>query len=282
LTPIDVRRDIDTLLLELRAMTQTRLAFCVTTLLLAGCATAPTEKANRRDPFERVNRSMYTFNERIDRSFAKPLAKAYRAVVPQVVRTGVGNFLGNLDYPTTIINAALQGKLRQSGRDSARFLLNTTLGLGGIFDPATAAGFEANDEDFGQTLGTWGVPAGPYLMLPIFGPSTMRDTPTRLVDRATTPVQYVEETAINLGVSALSLLDGRAALLDLDSQLTKTYDPYAFLRNAWLQRREYKVRDGEVPEDESLELEPEVPEEPMADPGEDSEVAQPEEPTATP
>jgi phospholipid-binding lipoprotein MlaA len=223
--------------------------------LLSGCATVQDKaKPDPRDPWMAYNRAMYSFNDRVDRGFAKPLAKGYRAVTPKPVRSGVENFLSNLTYPGTIVNAALQGKLAQSGRDSLRFVLNSTLGIGGIFDPASAAGLEANDEDFGQTLGKWGVPSGPYLVLPLLGPSTARDAFGTVLDRATDPGNYVDETGVSAGLNVMQLVDRRARLLELDRTLSGTYDPYAFVRNAWLQRREFLVRDGNVdeapPEDE--------------------------------
>jgi phospholipid-binding lipoprotein MlaA len=227
--------------------------------LASGCASTEALKPDPRDPWEGFNRGVYRVNDSIDRGFAKPLAKGYRAITPRVVRTGVSNFFDNLGYPTTVINAALQGKGKQAGRDTARFFLNTTLGLGGIFDPASAAGFEKNDEDFGQTLGKWGVPSGPYLMLPIFGPSTVRDSFGRIVDRGTDPSSYVDGN-ITVATSVIGLADGRARLLDLERQLDGVFDQYAFIRNAWLPRREYQVRDGDVveapPEDDAMIEEP--------------------------
>jgi phospholipid-binding lipoprotein MlaA len=223
-------------------------------LLASGCATVPSGKPDPRDPWERFNRSSFAFNDALDKAVAKPVAKAYKKVTPRVVRTGVSNFVGNLGTVTTIVNDVLQGKIKQAGHDSARFLMNTTLGLGGLFDPATAAGLENNDEDFGQTLGKWGVKSGPYLMLPILGPSTVRDTLGRLPDQYTYPVNYLEDDSTRYLIRAVDFLDLRAGLLDLDAQLERSYDRYAFVRNAWLQRREFQVTDGNV-EDQSLELE---------------------------
>jgi phospholipid-binding lipoprotein MlaA len=237
--------------------------FCLLSLL-AGCATVPSGKPDPRDPWERFNRSSFAFNDRLDRAVAKPVAKAYKKVTPRVVRTGVSNFVSNLGTITTIANDVLQGKMRQAGRDSGRFLLNTTLGLGGLFDPASAAGLERGNEDFGQTLGKWGVKSGPYLMLPILGPSTVRDTFGRIPDQFTYPLNYVDDPAIRYGVRALDFLDLRAGLLDLDAQIERSYDKYAFVRNAWLQRREFLVTDGNV-EDQSLELEQGMEEDPAAE-----------------
>jgi phospholipid-binding lipoprotein MlaA len=240
-------------------------------LLLTGCATVPSGKPDPRDPWERFNRVSFKFNDALDRAVARPMAKAYVKVTPRVIRTGVSNALSNLETVPTVINDVLQGKIRQAGRDSARFLLNSTLGLAGLFDPATSAGFENNDEDFGQTLGKWGVKAGPYVMLPVLGPSTVRDTLGRGVDQYTYPVNYLEDDSTRLIIRGIDFLDLRASLLDLDEQLNRSYDRYAFVRNAWLQRREYKVKDGNV-EDDSAALEEEFKEE---DPAADAAPAEP-------
>jgi phospholipid-binding lipoprotein MlaA len=234
-----------------------KVLLAVFVLFATGCATVPAGKADPRDPWEKFNRSMYVFNDSLDRAIAKPVAKGYKKVTPQFVRTGVSNVITNLDQVSTIVNGLLQGKVRQAGRDSARFLLNTTLGLGGLFDPASAAGLELNDEDFGQTLGKWGVKPGPYLMLPFLGPSNVRDTLSRIPDQYTYPVNYLEDDSTRLLIRGVDFIDLRADLLDLDAQLERSYDPYAFIRNAWLQRREFLVRDGEVA-DESLDLEQEM------------------------
>jgi len=227
--------------------------FALVVLLLAGCATVP-GKPDPRDPWEGFNRASYKFNDTLDRAIAKPVAKGYRKVTPRVVRTGVSNFFSNLGSLTTIANDVLQGKLKQAGHDSGRFLLNSTLGLGGLFDPASAAGMERNNEDFGQTLGKWGVKSGPYLMLPILGPSTVRDTFARLPDQFTYPVNYLQDDSTRYILRGVEFLDLRADLLSLDDQIEKSYDKYAFIRNAWLQRREYQVTDGNVG-DVSSELE---------------------------
>jgi phospholipid-binding lipoprotein MlaA len=234
-------------------------------LALTGCAALPSGKADPRDPWERFNRATFKFNDGLDRAIARPVAKAYVKVMPRVIRTGVSNALSNLDTVPTIINDALQGKFRMAGHDSARFLLNSTLGLGGLFDPASAAGLDSNDEDLGQTLGKWGVESGPYLMLPVLGPSSARDAFSRAADTFLEPVWYLEDDSTRYWIRLIDLLDQRAGLLELDSQLERSYDRYAFVRNAWLQRREYQVKDGEV-EDQSLELEEEFKDDPAAAP----------------
>jgi phospholipid-binding lipoprotein MlaA len=225
-------------------------------LLVGGCAALPPGKPDPRDPWERFNRSTFKFNDALDRAIARPVAKAYVKVMPRVIRTGVSNALSNLDTVPTIINDTLQGKFRMAGHDSARFLLNSTLGLGGLFDPASAAGLEYNEEDLGQTLGKWGVESGPYLVLPVLGPSSARDAFSRAADTFLEPVWYLEDDSTRYLIRLIDLLDQRAGLLELDAQLERSYDRYAFVRNAWLQRREYQVKDGDVA-DQSLELEEE-------------------------
>jgi len=233
-------------------------------LFLAGCATLPNGKPDPRDPLERFNRSMFAFNDVVDKAVAKPVAKGYKKVMPSFVRTGVSNVFNNLNTLGTAVNDALQGKMRQAGRDSARFLMNSTLGLGGLFDPASAAGLELNDEDFGQTFGKWGMKPGPYLMLPFLGPSTFRDTFGKLADQFTYPLYYLEDDSTRLIIRGVSLVDIRTGLLDLDEQINRSYDRYAFVRNAWLQRREFQVTDGDI-EDPSAGLEEGMDEAPAPD-----------------
>lgn len=222
--------------------------------LLAGCATLPNGKADPRDPFERVNRSIYGFNNAVDHAVIRPAARGWRAVVPRVVRTGLSNFVTNLAYPGTVINDLLQGKFTQGGHDFTRLLINSVFGLG-FFDPASRDGLERHDEDFGQTLGKWGVPAGAYVMLPLFGPSSVRDAPMRLADDYTDIRHYFTNPYVNWGLWGVDKIEVRASLLDLDAALDRSFDPYALIRNAWIRRREYLVRDGDMPE-ESLEAEP--------------------------
>ena len=216
--------------------------------LLTGCATLPSGKADPRDPFERVNRSIYGFNNALDHAVLRPTARAWRAVMPRVVRTGLSNFVTNLAYPTTVVNDFLQGKFTQGGHDFTRLLINSVFGLG-FFDPATRDGLERHDEDFGQTLGKWGVPAGPYVMLPILGPSSVRDAPARLADDYTNVRHYFSNTYVRWGLWGIDNLEVRASLLDLDAALDRSFDPYALIRNAWIQRREYLVRDGDMPDE---------------------------------
>jgi phospholipid-binding lipoprotein MlaA len=239
-------------------------------LAVAGCASAPGRTTNK-DSFEGFNRGVYKFNDTIDRAALKPVAKGYRKVTPQFVRAGVGNVLSNLDYPGTFINQFLQGKILLGLKDTGRFLLNSTLGLGGIFDVATPLGLEKNDEDFGQTLAVWGVPSGPYLTLPLFGPSSVRDAPSRVFDWFTTPLQYADLPWEAVWAQRLiSPIHTRSELLPLDPTIQRAYDPYVFIRDAWVQQREFNIFDGNPPP-ETLE-----------DLGEEPEEGEPEAPEAPP
>ena len=218
------------------------------TLTLGGCATLPSGKPDPSDRFERVNRSVYSFNRAIDHAVLRPVARTYVKVTPSPVRRSISNFLTNLDYPVTIVNDFLQGKIHDGLSDVGRFGVNTVVGIGGLFDPASHWGLEKHDEDFGLTLANWGVRSGPYLMLPILGPSSVRDAPGRLVDRFATPTTYVNNTGVQVGYFVVKGVSTRAGLLDTDPVIDSAYDPYGFLRNAWLQRREYMVHGGNAPE----------------------------------
>jgi phospholipid-binding lipoprotein MlaA len=239
-------------------MTRPAVAFvALLSLALVGCASAPNAKKDPRDPIEGFNRASYKFNDALDRALLKPAAKGYKAVTPDFVEAGVTNFFSNLAQPTVIVNDLLQGKFKAGLNDTGRFLVNTTVGIGGLFDPASAAGLDRNDEDFGQTLGKWGVPSGAYLMVPFFGPSTVRDGFGTGVDVFTNPVRYVDDTGVRYGLAGLDLIDSRARRLPLEDTLNQAYDKYTFIKNAFLQQREYAVKDGNVPaptfDDEPLE-----------------------------
>jgi len=226
-----------------------RRALCV----LIACAALPLAAhaaAKPNDPLEKLNRATYAFNDALDRMLARPLARAYKKAVPEPLRKGVSNFVANINYPLVMLNDALQGKFKDAGSDALRLVVNTTMGVGGLFDPATRMGLVAHDEDFGQTLGRWGVPPGPYLVLPIVGPSDFRDAPGRVVDTYTTPYTYAKSSTTEYTLYGLTLLDRRVELLSVDSSLQNAYDPYVFVRNAYVARREYLVRDGNVPDDD--------------------------------
>lgn len=225
-------------------------ALVLAAFFAAGCAANP-GRTTHEDRWEGWNRGVYKFNDAVDRAALKPVARGYKKITPSWMRAGIGNFFANLEYPATIVNQFLQGKAKLGLRDTARFLLNTTLGVGGILDVATAVGLDKNDEDFGQTLAVWGVGSGPYLTLPFFGPSTLRDGPARIFDFFSGPLDYADiPWEAQWGKRALEVVHTRAELLVLDPTLQRTFDPYAFLRDAWLQRREFEIFDGNPPQEE--------------------------------
>jgi len=232
--------------------TLSRLATPFIALLLGACAAAPA-KRDPRDPFERVNRSIYKFNDGFDRAVAKPIAHGYRAATPQFVRTGVSNFFDNLHYPTTIVNDVLQAKVKSFFSDTGRFVLNSTLGVGGLFDPATSAGLDKNTRDLGQTFGKWGIGTGPYLMLPFLGPTDVRDAVGRGGDTFTTPQYYLLNFWPSAGLFAVEAVDTRYRLLSTDAVLDAAYDRYAFIRNAYLQRRQFMVTGSSASKEEEDE-----------------------------
>src|SRR5271155_4545943 len=240
-------------------------------LSASACVTLPPNSQRvPQDPWESWNRGVYKVNDKIDRAIAKPVARGYVRVVPRFIRTGISNFFDNLDTPTVMINDALQGKFGASANDLGRFLLNSTFGLGGVLDPATSAGLNKNNEDFGQTLGHWGVHPGPFVELPLLGPSDLRDAPAKLVDTYTNPKQYIHNSYVKYGLWGVRLIDTRAGILSLDDTLQHVFDPYAFIRDAYLQRRAYLVSDGKVTE------------EPLVDPGADSDPDQKPQPPTPP
>ena len=199
-----------------------------------------------KDPFELLNRTVYYFNDQLDSFIFKPVAKGYQWITPQPVDEAVTHIFSNIDDITVTINNLLQFKFRDAASDSGRFLINSTIGIFGIFDVATNLGLEKHDEDFGQTLGYWGVPSGPYLVLPLFGPSTLRDTGGTVVDFNTDDLILSPlSSEIKLGLTGLKYLDKRADLLHTTNLLEQSgSDPYTFTREAYLQYREFKVADG--------------------------------------
>jgi len=215
-------------------------------LFLSGCAST----GNPRDPLEPVNRGIYTFNEAVDTTLLKPAAELYRGLVPRLVRTGVSNVFSNINDVIVALNNLLQGKVGNAASDTGRFLVNSTIGLLGIFDVATPLGLPKNNEDFGQTLGWWGVGDGPYLVLPIFGPSNVRDTFGLVVDVLTDPISYIEPTRDRNIVMGVRAVNRRSELLEASKILeTAALDPYQFVRDAYLQRRRSLIYDGNPPKD---------------------------------
>jgi len=252
-------------------------------LALGGCATAPAggaapTQASKVDPWENFNRKIFTFNEALDDAIVKPVATAYRDVVPELVRDGIENVLGNIYDVRSVLNHFLQGKLQSGLEMGMRVLTNTFFGLGGLLDPASEMGLTRQWEDFGQTLGRWGVPDGPYVVVPLFGPSTMRDTVGLVLDREFSPAAIPQTDSgryATFGVEAISL---RARFLDTTQLLEEiSLDKYSFIRDGYLSRRRDALFDGAPPlEDfgDDWDDEPETPAAPAA-------PAAPSAPTAT-
>ena len=212
--------------------------------VLSGCATT----GDPRDPLEPVNRGVYQFNEGVDTMFLKPVAEVYQAVIPPVARMGVNNVFSNLNDVVVALNNLLQGKVSEALSDVGRLMLNTTAGLFGIFDVATPVGLEKHDEDFGQTLGYWGIGDGPYLVLPLLGPSNLRDTVGRVADYNADPVTYIDPTRDRNQIQGLRLISRRAELLSASRLLSvAALDEYEFVRDAYLQRRHNLIHDGNPP-----------------------------------
>jgi len=193
------------------------------------------------DPWEGYNRRMHRFNNAVDRRVARPLARGYVRAVPRPVRLGVSNFFNNLSQPLTMVNSLLQGKPKQAGQAFGRFLLNSTFGLAGIFDPATRANLPQKSEDFGQTLGVWGWKRSRYFELPLFGPRTVRDAFGMAGDAPLSPLRQVEADRVRVPLQGLQLVDVRAQLLSTDSLREGAEDDYTLVRDAWSQRRDYQI-----------------------------------------
>lgn len=221
---------------------KTSLAVLIGVLSLGGCATTGVNNAtaSKADPYESINRDMFAFNDTVDNYVAEPISDAYKWVTPQFVQTGIFNFFNNLKNVNVVINDVLQGKFEQSAEDTGRLLMNSTIGLGGLIDVAEDVGLKQNDEDFDQTLAVWGVPQGPYFVLPLLGPTTARGMPSSVLDTAANPASY-----IGMPVQLVSLLNTRAnAQGSLDVVKEGALDPYVFIREGYLQTREHLASDG--------------------------------------
>ena len=223
--------------------------------VLMGCASVP-DPQDPRDPFEGFNRSMYKFNDAVDRAVLKPVAKGYAAITPDAVDKGVTNVFSNLGDVWVVANDLMQLKIGQAVSDTWRFVINSTFGIYGIFDVATHLGLEKHKEDFGQTLGHWGVGPGPYLVLPILGPSTVRDTTGIIVETTQWNVydEVTDDSTEENAVIALETIDRRADLLSASRVLNQVaLDPYIFLRESYLQKRNAFVYDGKPPDEDPLD-----------------------------
>jgi phospholipid-binding lipoprotein MlaA len=225
----------------------------IVTLAVSGCASVNAPKA---DPFEGVNRATFEFNDKVDRAVLEPAAKGYRAITPEFFRTGVSNVFTNFGEVSVGLNNLLQGKPADAASDFGRFLVNSTLGILGLFDVATPMGLEKHNEDFGQTLGRWGVGSGPYLVVPIMGPSTIRDSTARAVDTYAGYARQIDHIPTRNSSYALEVLQIRTNLLGAGQALDEAaLDKYQFLRDAYLQRRLRMVHDGKAPQDKLDQLE---------------------------
>ncbi len=228
----------------MKAHTRRCLVASFAALLLVGCAAAP----SRDDPFEPMNRASYRVHEVVDGHFIKPMIQAYVDYTPRVVQQGVHNFFGNIDDFFSFINAALQNKPDKAGHDLGRVITNTGFGLLGLIDIASEAGVPKGNEDFGQTFGVWGIQQGPYLFIPVFGPTTVRDGTGWIIRGYANPIGYIDDIPTRNVLWALNLVELRASALQAESLVNQAaIDPYTFIRRAYLQRRRYLVYDGQPP-----------------------------------
>lgn len=224
------------------------MALAVSALVSTSSFAQSDTEAKNPDPWEGFNRGVYTFNDGVDRFFLKPVAQGYQAITPDPVEDGIGNVFSNLFEVRNIVNDVLQWKWGQAANDTGRLLVNSTVGIVGLFDVAQHAGLKRSEgEDFGQTLSAWGVGQGPYLVLPFMGPSTLRDLGGMPVDFFTNPIRYVDHVPTRNTAYATDLLETRASLIEAEDLISG--DKYSFMRDAFLQRREYLILDGEVEDD---------------------------------
>mgnify|MGYP001464847494 FL=1 len=208
-------------------------------LIIFSSISVVSEEVN--DPFEEINRKTYAFNEKLDEILVKPIAETYSKAPPKI-KNGVTNFFNNLEEVDTFINQLLQGKPKKSLNDLTRFIINTTIGIGGFIDVASKMGLQRHEEDFGQTLAVWGVGEGPYIMLPFLGPSTLRDTVSRPVSSFLSVSFHMTETDVNIALKSIDALETRERLLDVESLLSG--DKYSFVKDAYIQSIMYEVKDG--------------------------------------
>ncbi|HTB66093.1 MAG TPA: VacJ family lipoprotein [Steroidobacteraceae bacterium] len=230
-------------------------ALCLLTLLTACATLPPGATKDPRDPMERLNRTTFNFDDALAHKVALPIARGYQAVTPKLIRRGIANLFENAHTPVIIVNDLLQAKFKMMGLETARLALNSTLGLAGLLDPATGVGLPKEDNDFGRTLGTWGIHPGPYLVLPLLGPSDFRDGFGKLVDAFGAPQDYIHDTATFYSVEALGLVNTFSESLLPTYQLLdqqNAFDRYAFSRNAYLQQRSFLIHgdNGKVDQEE--------------------------------
>lgn len=217
-------------------------------VLVSACASAPPEYTTQvKDPWEKLNRVTFAFNMKLDKAVARPVAKQYVRAVPKPTRSGLHNVLHNLGEPVTVISDLLEGNIRAGLKDTTRFLVNSTVGIAGWFDVAQHLDLPDHNTDLGEVLAHWGVPAGPYLVLPVLGPSDLRDTGAMYPAYYANPVKNRMQVRYRNAGAILNGIDTRAGILDLDSTLDSAFDPYAFMRDAWIQHRRFQLYNGNPP-----------------------------------
>ena len=206
------------------------------------------------DPLESRNRSIYTFNENLDKAILEPSAEVYDYITPNMLQKGFNNFFYNVNYPITIINQLLQGNIEEALQDTLRFTINSSIGVFGLFDPASSMGLLQHDEDFGQTLAVWGVKEGPYLMLPFFGPKTLRSLTGDFTDVLFNPLLNINDTNLKMKVNLINILQDRSDLSTLEEELDNSFDPYQYIKDSYTQNRMYKIHNGVITEDDEEEV----------------------------
>jgi phospholipid-binding lipoprotein MlaA len=219
---------------------------------LPDAASVLPQRVQDPDPWIGMNRSLWKFNDALDQALLRPIARGYRAIMPDLMEEGVSNFFDNLQVPGTALNQLLQGKPGSGLSDAARFAVNSTFGVLGVFDVATRSGLPQHEEDFGQTLAVWGFPQGPYFMIPIRGPSTVTHAGGMFVDALTNPIRYIRNVRVRNVTYGLYFLDLRKRLLT--SEVLISGDEYLFIRDAFLQRRDFLIRDGQFEDDPFMDF----------------------------
>ena len=206
------------------------------------------------DPLESRNRSFYTFNENLDKAILEPSAEVYDYITPNMLQKGFNNFFYNVNYPITIVNQLLQGNIEEALQDTLRFTINSSIGVFGLFDPASSMGLPQHDEDFGQTLAVWGVKEGPYLMLPFFGPKTLRSLTGDFTDVLFNPLLNINDTNLKMKVNLINIFQDRSDLSALEEELDNSFDPYQLIKDSYTQNRLYKIHNGVITEDDEEEV----------------------------
>ncbi len=221
-------------------------------IMISGCSYQGALSPDDSDPYERTNRGIFEFNENLDKAILEPVADTYDVIIPEPAQSGFINFVNNAEYPITIVNLLLQGRPLESLQSLLRFSVNSTFGILGIFDPATKMSLESYDEDFGQTLGVWGFNEGSYWMTPLLGPYTSRHSAGDLIDNLFNPISYIDNGVSRYGLKIIDKIQERSDLSALEDELYGSYDPYQYLRDSYLQNRNYKLNNGLTDEEDEF------------------------------